>query len=586
MQFRVKNRWSPLPILILGLALMLLLALACGGAPAAPESTITTAAEPTPVSGEGETSQPTATPQATAPPAEAEVNPGKLTIMVGSLGNERFDRLFVDGTGAEIYGRILHGFLISTSEKREMVPGIASQWGFSPDGLTWTFTIRKGVKFHDGSDLTAEDVLWSLQQKFGPQAHEYIPYPTAQTVSRRMDRIEQSGPDEIKVITKQLVTDFAIYNLSEAGLTWLGHINPKRPKLWDEAQEAAYDENPIGAGIVKLVNHVPAQVMQFERFDDFYYQPKNGFSEDRRVNFQSLDLFVVPEESTRVAAMRAGEVDLAPVSLASKDQVEAGGGRLVFSPEGSVIDVRLFGCYHPQYPCNDKRVRQALDYAIDKELMRDRLLGGPEVFHVKGWSVVTPSTLGYTPEIDPWPFNPDKARQLLAEAGYPGGQGFGKLIVNTTPGSTMPLQVESAQLAAEFWRKELGLDVEVRVGESAALTKASRAGDLDGQIYWAEQQTRTDATGYIFNRYADPEYKPRISTDPELHQLVQDTVWIVDPDKRAEASKNMYLRLRDESYYLGIGYYNVPWAVGPRVLTWQPLPLALYASALHTLTLK
>jgi ABC-type transport system substrate-binding protein len=118
------------------------------------------------------------------------------------------------------------------------------------------------------------------------------------------------------------------------------------------------------------------------------------------------------------------------------------------------------------------------------------------------------------------------------------------------------------------------------------LTKASRAGDLDGQIYWAEQQTRTDATGYIFNRYADPEYKPRISTDPELHQLVQDTVWIVDPDKRAEASKDMYLRLRDETYYLGIGYYNVPWAVGPRVLTWQPLPLALYASALHTLTLK
>jgi peptide/nickel transport system substrate-binding protein len=568
------------------LGIIMVLAVACGGAPAAPESTITTAVEPTPVSGRGETSQPTAIPQATAPPAEVEVNPGKLTIMVGSLGNERFDRLFVDGTGAEIYGRILHGFLISTSEKREMVPGIASRWGFSPDGLTWTFTIRKGVKFHDGSDLTAEDVLWSLQQKFGPQAHEYVTYPTAQTVSRRMDRIELSGPDEISVITKELVTDFAIYNLSEAGLTWLGHILPERPKLWDAAQEAAYDENPVGAGIVKLVNHVPSQVMQFERFDDFYYQPKNGFSEDRRVKFQSLDLFVVPEESTRVAAMRAGEVDLAPVSLASKGQVEAGRGRLVFSPEGSAIDVRLFGCYDPQYPCHDKRVRQALDYAIDKELMRDQLLGGPEVFHVKGWSIVTPSTLGYTPEIDPWPFNPDKARQLLAETGYPGGQGFGKLIVNTTPGSTMPLQVETAQLAAEFWKKELGLDVEVRVGESAALTKASRAGDLDGQIYWAEQQTRTDATGYIFNRYADPEYKPRISTDPELHQLVQDTVWIVDPDKRAEASKNLYLRLRDESYYLGIGYYNVPWAVGPRVLTWQPLPLALYASALHTLTLK
>ena len=77
-----------------------------------------------------------------------------------------------------------------------------------------------------------------------------------------------------------------------------------------------------------------------------------------------------------------------------------------------------------------------------------------------------------------------------------------------------------------------------------------------------------------------------MSKDPELDRLTKEAFSIVDPDKRAEASKKLFLRLKDESYYLGIGYYNVPWAVGPRVLTWQPLPLALYASALHTLTLK
>ncbi len=525
-------------------------------------------------------------PQATPVPVAPAVHPGKLTIMVGYLGNERFDRSFVDGTGAEIYGRLVHGFLISTSEKREMVPGIASKWGLSPDGLTWTFTIRKGVKFHDGSGLTPEDVLWSLQQKFDPEAYKYIPYPTAQTISRRMDKIALTGQDEISATTKQFIADFAIYNLSEAGLTWLGHINPKRPKLWDKDQEAAYDKNPVGAGIVKLVKHVPASAMHFERFDEFYYQPKNGFSQDRRVKFRSLDLLVVPEEATRVAAMRAGEVDLAPVSLATRKQVEAGGGRLVFSPEGTLIDVRLFGCSEPKYPCHDKRVRQALDYAIDKELLRDKLFGGLEVFQVKGWSIVTPSTIGYTPEIDPWPFNPAKARQLLADAGYPGGQGFGKLFVNTTSAATIPLQVESATLAAESWKKELGLDVEVKVGDGAALTRAGRAGELDGQIYWADQQTRTDATGYIFNRYADPEFLPRVSKDPELDRLVKEAFLIIDPAKRAEASKKLFLRLKDESYYLGIGYYNVPWAVGPRVLTWQPYPLALYASALDTLTLK
>jgi ABC-type transport system substrate-binding protein len=80
-------------------------------------------------------------------PAEVEVNPGKLTIMVGSLDNERFDRAFLSGPGGDNYGRIIGGFLISTNQKTELVPGIAEEWGLSDDGLTWTFTIRDGLSF-------------------------------------------------------------------------------------------------------------------------------------------------------------------------------------------------------------------------------------------------------------------------------------------------------------------------------------------------------------------------------------------------------------------------------------------------------
>ena len=124
------------------------LLLACGGAPAAPDPTATSptadtaptsASAPTMVS----TPQPTSTPQAAAPPADVEVNPGKLTIMVSDLANERFDRAFGAGTGYH-YGRIMGGYLISDNEKKEMIPGIASQWDLSNDGLIWTFTIREG----------------------------------------------------------------------------------------------------------------------------------------------------------------------------------------------------------------------------------------------------------------------------------------------------------------------------------------------------------------------------------------------------------------------------------------------------------
>jgi peptide/nickel transport system substrate-binding protein len=250
------------------------------------------------------------------------------------------------------------------------------------------------------------------------------------------------------------------------------------------------------------------------------------------------------------------------------------------------VEVWLLGCYEPQYPCHDKRVRQALDYAIDKELIRDRLYGGPEVFQVKGWNPVSPTTIGYSPELDPWPFDPDKARQLLGDAGYPGGEGFGKLIVHTFPSSAMPFLIEGAQLAADSWRRELGLDVEVQVGDSTGLNESWRAGELNGQILWQDQGTRIDASSFMATRYGDPESLSRVHEDPELFRMVQETLGIVDLDQREEALKELYLRVRDESHFIGIGYLNIPWGVGPRVETWEPYPLAQWISALHTITLK
>ena len=464
------------------------------------------------------------------------------------------------------------------------VPGIASEWGLSDDGLTWTFTIRKGVKFQDGKDLTAEDVLWSLQHIFGPQAKDYGTSIT-RLLTPILDRIEQTGPDRVSVAFKVPAPDFPS-EVSEAVGDWIV-ILPKRATLHDEQEEAAYDQNPIGAGPLRLTRHVPAEVMEFERFDDFYYQPKNGFPTDKRVNFQSFELFLVPEEATRVAALRSGEADIAPVSLATKEQVEAGGGRVVFGQEGVYFWVKLLGCWKTQQPCQDKRVRQALNYAIDKETMRDRLYGGPDVMQVKGWGGATPSTLGYSPELDPFPFDSDKARQLLADAGYPGGKGFGKLVINTWVSASLPLMPESAQLAADDWRRELGLDVEVKVGDEAALKEAyTLTEDLYGQILWRDNETRIDAARLLRSSYTDPDVKTTVHNDPELFDLTNKTLTVYDPVEREKVLNSTYLRLRDEAYDIDIGYVNIPWGVGPRIQTWEPYPLAFYPSALHTITLK
>jgi ABC-type transport system substrate-binding protein len=191
------------------LAIIVVLAVACGGAPAAPDPNTAPADEPTAAPGVGETSQPTATPQAMAPPAQAAVNPGEVTWMVGSFGNERFDYTFAAGTGHD-YARQIHGFLISSDVeggKRVFVPGIASEWSLSDDGLTTTFTIREGVKFHDGTEVTAEDVLWTLQHIFGPQAKEYGTSIT-NLLTPVLDRFEQTGPDQVSATFKVPSPDF------------------------------------------------------------------------------------------------------------------------------------------------------------------------------------------------------------------------------------------------------------------------------------------------------------------------------------------------------------------------------------------
>jgi peptide/nickel transport system substrate-binding protein len=575
--------------MLLGLTLVLLVG--CGSAAeptSVPDPTATQAAdtapavEPTaPVA--GETSQPTATPQMAPPPAEVEVNPGKLTWMIGGLGNERFDFAFGVG-GGNNYARIMQGFLIAVTPDAQLVPGVASQWSVSEDGKTWSFTIRDGVKFHDGQPLTAEDVNFTFLHYFGPGAQEVVTSGKVQSVAANTEKVEQTGPNTVSYTSIEPDSGFPEL-VSEASADWFG-VFPKRPKVFDEVQEREYDLNPVGLGPMRLTGHVPAASMQFERFADYYYQPANGFPEDRRVNFSTLDLFLVPEESTRVAAIQAREADIAPASLATRNQVEAGGGRMVFGPEGVYIALAFRSAWEPDIPFSKKEVRQALAYALNLKVFQDQLFGA-EVFEPKGWAYATPSSIGYSPDLDPFPYDPDKARQLLADAGYPDGQGFGKLVINTWVSTAIPFLPESAQLAADMWKRELGLDVEVVVGDEAAnkRTNASEGG-FRGQTRWFDNEARRDGASITRSSFGTLDVGGRHHEDPELYKLVDETLGVMDPAMRQDAFNKLYKRLRDEQYQMGIGYLNIPWAVGPNIVTWEPFPLAFYPSALHTITLK
>jgi len=355
---------------------------------------------------------------------------------------------------------------------------------------------------------------------------------------------------------------------------------------WEEVGgKEGYEKAPIGAGPLQVVEFKPSEQILLERFDGYYFTPENGFPEDRRMQFQTMDARLVPEESTRVSALRADQADLIEASLNARNQVEAGGGRLIFIPEAAYSQVNYVGCWIPENWCADKRVRYALDYAVDKELIRDALYGGTEVARLAGYQAATPNALGYSPELDSLPFDPEKARELLADAGYPGGKGFPAFEMHTWDGGDVPLQPEQAELIASMWKDHLGLKVKVVVGDPTGVRQANRAGELFGHLFFRSNEARFDGGSMVRDRH-NPTNPTRLSEDPKLHAAAQEALAVVDPALRQDAYNKMYRLMWEEHYQWSPIYVNLPWGAGKNIATWEPWPLGPYASALWTVTLK
>jgi peptide/nickel transport system substrate-binding protein len=521
-----------------------------------------------------------------SPEASALVNPGKLTLLVPELGSGRFDVGLVGFAAAEQqYGKLVHGALVASAPNLEKAPGILSAWSLSPDGLEWKLTFRDGLKFHDGRDVTMPDVIWSLEHSFGPEAKGFMVAEEFVRISELVTSIELSGDRDITVISSSPIPGL-LSQLFEGESTWFG-IMPERTSVHSEDEEAAYDRQPVGTGVMKVVEQVPGTSMALERFEDFYYQPKNGFDEDRRVKFQHLDLVQVPETSTRVAALQSGQADIAPINLSDGPQVEAGGGRIVFGQEGSYLNAYIYGVQFPKHPWSDKRVRDALNLAINKEQMRDSLLGGKDAFSIRGFMAFTPSTIGYTEGLDPLSYDPDQARKLLADAGFAGGASFPTLSLLIQDDGSGPGLVDAGQLAAANWRTELGINVDVSIGDATVIKKQRNSGELSekGILLWRTNSPRHDPTLKILEILDLASHPYILINDPALYAKAESDAAIFDDAKREAAYKDLLKQVYDQTPAVSIGSYNPVWGVGPRVKSWQPYPLVEIASALHTIEL-
>src|SRR5213594_3036954 len=289
----------------------------------------------------------------------------------------------------------LHDAVIRPSPGHPMAPSLAESWSASPDGLVYEFVLRKGVKFHNGDPVGAEDIKF-LFERYRGLAHK--------TLKEKVAGIEIPDPGRVRFRLKQAWPDFMTFYSSATAAGW---IVPK--KYVERVGDDGLKKAPIGAGPYRFVSYTPGVELVLEAFDGYWRKT----APVKRLVFKAI-----PDEATRLAALKRGEVDIAYGMSGALAEELRRTPRLMLKPVTGPTDwVNFPEQWNPKSPWHDRRVRLAANYAIDRQAMNQaERLGFARIT----WSLIPPSFEFYW-QSPGYVYDPAKARQLLADAGYPNG---------------------------------------------------------------------------------------------------------------------------------------------------------------------
>ncbi|MCZ6614932.1 MAG: ABC transporter substrate-binding protein [Chloroflexi bacterium] len=588
----MRHHKTTILLLVAGLLSLGLIAVACGSdedvTPAAPAPSAPAAPAP-------------AAPAPAGQPGEGQ----SITLLITNLGNGRFDSWLADGEDLK-FQRMFNAALVGGKGGSVIVPSLTKSWEMRPDGMAWTFTVQDDfVKFHNGDALGVQDIFFSIDKMLGKEVDAleasgwYEPRNSAE--SKLFESVELGpGSDQVTVTATVPRPDLPFW-MSENAQAPQMMVMPEaytrsKVKAGDKGFEG-YEKEPIGAGPLFVTDFVLEQRYNFERFDDYFWHPGNGFDEDRRVKFEFLRMEVVSEDSTRVAALRAGDADLIEANVLMLDDIQAGGGGVAWQDESAYNWVVMVDCWETDMWCFDKRVRQAVELAFDKRGTVDSLYGRGA--NVEGWGHVTPNAMGYSSDLDPLPFDPDRARALLKEAGFEGGKFPDgtqvKFDIWTWEAGDTPLLPELSQLMKDAWEKELGFDVTVNVGDASAVRQEWNNRQLPASVLVRTNEARFDGTSIVTGSWTNPDIAWRAIKGPDFEPFKSTSVVAarkaladINPATRPQSFNEAYKVLKDENLWWSAFYTNLPWGVGTRIQpgSYEPWVLVPYVTALWTVELK
>lgn len=455
--------------------------------------------------------------------------------------------IVTDGESFKVTENIFETLLNFGEQDTTINPGLAHDWEVSEDGLEYTFHLQEGVKFHDGTDFNAEAVVKNVERWKGG-AEEQFYYFNSMFKAEGKDIIASvEATDDLTVV----------FTLSRPQAPFLKNIAMSpfaiaSPTAFEAAGES-FGDNPVGTG--------PFTFVEWKRNDSITVAKNEEYWQEGLPKLDTIIFRAIPDNSARLNALMTGEIDLADgVNPSDAQTVESNADlQLIERPS---MNIGYLGLTNTRPPFDNKLVRQAVNYAIDKQAIVDAFFQGRAEVAV---NPMPSSISGYNEEIAGYEYNPEKAKELLAEAGYDGGEI--ELWAMPVPRPYMP----DGQKVAEAIQKNLsdvGIPSKIVQFEWATYLEKAKNGEADAFLLgWTGDNG--DADNFIYtlldkdtigsNNYA------HYSND-EVHELLIAAQSETDEEVRSELYKQAQVIIHEDAPWVPLAH-SIPLLAGKKGVT-------------------
>ena len=441
-------------------------------------------------------------------------------------------------------------------------PYLAKSWEASEDGLEWTLALEEDAVGHDGKLFTAEDVAWTYNTMLDPD----LGSQNAKNFSS-VDKVEMIDDMTVKFHLSKPQSSLPAYIGYNAGILPKRILEGKDPWGYDKFNK----QDPVGCGPYRVEKYVSGSHVSLSSHDGFFMGTPN---------IDKLIYKILPDPNTQVAQLLSGELSMMIVDNPAFVQRFQQAPQVVVDTSAQ-LNYFFFAPNLKSLYFEDKLVRKAMMYALDRQTMVDTLLFG---FGTLATGPISPALKDYyTDQVEQYPFNPDKARELLAQAGWtPGNNGTltkdGEKLQFTLTTPRVQLHVRVAEMAVEYWKK-VGIDAKLEVLEfNTFLSERLLPRDFDMLGGWWVTPPTPDHSPYYHSSGAEKGNNVPMYDNPEVDKLLEEGQTTSEIEERISIYKEFQEIVADELPYLYLWY---PQEIRARRKELQMPDIAVRASLQH-----